>query len=454
MSYRQEMDSLARHLATAIASGEPLRGMDLEAAVAGVNATVNLVRTVHEHVAGPVSRRFPRDLATVERQPVRLLGRLLQDMPALEHAAPTTIQLSPAATQTGAHWRAVARSATLALYHWQTAIPDSRPTGDAARAEMVQVAALTEGLAVAGVDVATHLDAAGQTADAARLRQASTSGLRVVAAAARQASTGQYLAPVVELRSRPSRAVVIVRRASHVPAALTRLAALVSTADHLTPQHIQLIAGAAGGAALAAGRTLTAAGHPAMATALRVQAEHLAQVASSGQTAASVLPGDARPLAQAQQIHYTLADLRRRGVEFEEAEALAVAGALPDVTQALSEGGRRQLDRGGWLVNRHDLGLSATWAPWRPGLPEPPLITRLTTGAEHGDVVRAAVEGVAVGGRPPSADSTVALERTAIAPSVHPRLTPSATRTSPSSGPPARGSAFPPPGRKGSRARI
>ena len=181
MSYRQEIDSLARHLGAVLATGDPLTGPDLDAAVTGFMTSAQLLRTVHADLVGPESCG-PRDLAALDREPIPLLSRLLHDLPALPQSSLTDVQVSPALTGTGTHWRA----AVLAHHDRTTALRSSRPAGPAALAEIAQVARVTEALAIAGPGVAAALKDAGRPREAARLHATTTSGLRAVGFIARR----------------------------------------------------------------------------------------------------------------------------------------------------------------------------------------------------------------------------------------------------------------------------
>jgi hypothetical protein len=341
---------------------------------------------VYGDLVGRVGARSSRDVAEIERRTVQLMGRLLNDLPRLEQAAPTDIQAAPATSQAGLCWRAVAIAATVAQHDWSTATPSTRPTGDRARGEIAQIAELTEGLAAAGEDLAGHLRAAGRTLDAARLHQACTSGLRVAAAAARQASLPEQPPGLAELAHPPSRLVVIVRRPSHLPEALRRLAAHIKSATHLSPQHVQLIARATATAALASNRVLSATGRTEATEALQAHAHLLAQVTGASKDVASITPSDPAPLAQAQQIYLQLS--RGNAVHLSAGDASKIGDTIPAVTRALADRATRELTRGAWLIRSQAVpGSALTWRRASTATESPLMLARLSAAATQAHVV-------------------------------------------------------------------
>jgi hypothetical protein len=386
MSYRQEIDALTRGLATVVTSRKQLVGMDLEAGIAGFTATAQLLRQVHVDLVG-TGPHAPRDLAALDRDPVCVLGRLLHDIPALPQAAMTDIQSATALTETGGHWRVVARSATLAHHDWTTALRASHPTGPAARAELAVHARIAEVLAVTGPGLARYLRTAGRSTDAARLLTATTSGLRIAAAAARHATHAGAATQLADVTQAAPSLVLVVRRPSHLPAALDRLATLIDGARHLTPQHVQLIARAGAETATAAATVLRLHGHRRPADTLDRHAGLLAAVAGTGRRTASITPPDPRPLAQADQIHQTVRGLGR-SAGFHPDDAWHAGQALSSVTRALDRAAGREIGRRTWLVPSDAIDPTRlAWVPVDVKGPLPRLAGRLAAAVEHADQV-------------------------------------------------------------------
>jgi hypothetical protein len=397
MNYRQEIDTLARGLGALLASRDQLTGTDLEAGIVGFTATARLLRDVHLDLVG-TGAHAPRDLIALERNPVGVLGRLLQDIPALPQAAMTDIQSTPALTEAGAHWRVVARAAVLAHHDWTTALPSSRPTGPTLQAELVVHARIAEALAVTGPNLARDLRAAGRDTDAAQLLSATTSGLRITAAASRHAAQLGAAPQLAELTQQAPAVVLAVRRASHVPAALYRLASLVEGTRHLTPQHVQLIARVGAETAHTAATVLRAHGHGRPAQLLDQHAELLASVASTGRQAASITPPDPLPLAQAQQIHQVLVAVRR-GTGLEVQDAWKAGQAVPSLTQALDTAAAREITRRTWLTPSQAENLTAlAWVPVDTHGSRLPISDRIAAAVQHTDRVTSAL---ALGTRSP-----------------------------------------------------
>ena len=383
--YRQQLDNLARHLA-AIASAphEPLTGMDLDAATAGFTATVQLLRKVHFDVVGS-GPGIPLTLSSLDR-PVPLLGRLLRDLPDLDHdVAPTDLQITPAQTATGAHWRVVARSATLAAHYWTTLPQPPTPVANApaTTVEVVAVATLTQALAALAPALADHLKAAGRLWEAARLRTANLTALRVVAECARHAVTAdQDLTEAPNPpppRRHPPHPVLVMRRAEDLAPGLHRLAALIETSAHLSPHHIRLIVRATAAAALAAVPVLAAAGHDLQAAALGEQADLLLATVRGPVRLTTTYRGDVRPLAQAQQINLYLASAARAGTVLPPETALAIAASVPLVTTAAAALTQRMISTAAWLQPSE--AAQVTWEPTGQGRHVPALLEHLTAAA-------------------------------------------------------------------------
>jgi hypothetical protein len=400
VTYRQELDSLGRHLAVLSATPHQMDGPEMDVASAGFTATAQLLRRVHYDLVGS-GPGIPLLIASLER-PVPLLGRLLRDLPDLpQTASPSELLSTPSAGVAGAHWCAVIRSATLAAHYWDTADPDTKPRAAAVHTEIAQIAALAEGLAAVGQDLEGHLRAAGREWDSARLRTANLTALGIVASTARRAALSRVAGdvtqaanpspsgPVADIRPIPPQLVLTILRPSQLADGLRRLDSLLRSADHLTPPHLRLVTRAVATAASESGRSLHAAGHLTPATEVLQHARLLTDVVRSAGGVASIWPGDQRPLAQAQQLHLHLASIRRANTVLDPRDAWAVAQALPAVTAALQDTTSRMIITRVWVQRSTDS--EPLWQPTRRGVETPAVLHRLITAADHADQLRAAV---------------------------------------------------------------
>ena len=388
MTYRQEMDDLSRHLGQLLVDGGRVPAADLPAALGAHAAVVHLLRDVHGDITHLAGSRLPPHVAEAERNPVALLGHLLRESPTTTDSPLTDTLAARAESPAGERWRAVTRAATLAQHDWIDATPSTRPAGDAAWSEIADVAHLAEGLTVLRADLADSLAGAGRLAEAATMRRASQSGLRLVAhQVAKLAATGP-LPAAPDLVPRPPDRVLVVQSPQALPEAFRRLSGMLQSAKDLSPGDVALIAEVAGHGAVAAAQTLSASGDPYGADLLRRHAEQLATVAEgSTRRVAALTPGDQRPLEQAQQVYGHLTSLRRRGESLTAVEASTFARRIPEVTVALSEAAHRQVRGGRWFTPAEGFRLGRPdWTVIVAASQEPRMLEALRTAsaqAEH-----------------------------------------------------------------------
>lgn len=368
MTYRQEMHRLTGSIAALLSAGT-VPGDDVRAALAGHVALVELLNTVHH------------DLAPSGEGAVALLGRLLRDQPRRTEQPLSDVLAADAASAAGQHWREVAKSATLAEHYWRTAVPFTRPQGDAAWTEMADIAALSRAVATLDGDVAESLNHVGRWQDAATYRTAAQSGLRGVAGEVQALAATGPLPPAADLRPRATRTLLLVRRPDDLPAALRQLGHLAATATAINPAHVGFACRAVAETALVA-----AAGHqkfeqPAAEKALRLQAAQLAKAAGQTRGVAAIDRGDILTLQQAQEIHLQIVrmrDLRQTaGASLSTDLGAAVNSAFIGLQQTVDH----QLGSGRWLTRKHETGY-LDWGkvrgPW-----DTPELHKTLTGIEH-----------------------------------------------------------------------
>ena len=221
------------------------------------------------------------------------------------------------------------------------------------------------------------------------MRQASQSGLRLVAhEVAKLAATGP-LPPAPVLVPRPPDRVLVVQSPEALPEAFRRLSGMLQAAKDLSPGDIALIAEVAGHGAVAVAQSLSANGDSYGADVLRRHAEQLATVAEgSTRRVAALTPGDRRPLEQAQQIYGHLASMRRRGQALTAVEASTVARRIPEVTAALSEAAHRQVRSGRWFTPAEGFRLGRPdWTVIVTAAQEPGMLELLRSAAVQAEGV-------------------------------------------------------------------
>ncbi len=384
MTYRHDMHHLAVALARVLQTGGAIPEQDLDIAVGAHTATVALLQQVHRDVTGTGQRAGPLHIAEAERHPVGLLGRLLADVPHLSDAAPSQILATTPVSSVGEQWKAIARSATLAAAEWQSIPPGGRPTGDAAWAELADVASLTQGLLAASDDLADSLARAGQTPAAEALRQVARSGLGVAAEQThRIAVTGPLPAGPDHVRP-PSRRPFAPRTSEDLPEAFHRLSHMIRNAGSISPRDIEIIAQNAAAAAHHGSQVLARHGDTAGAAVLHRHAELLARATDTTRRLATIEPTDGRPVTQAQAIYQHLAAGRRRQELPSLDSVRAYAAELTDVTTALNDAAHHQIRRGAWLTPSEHSDLDRPhWTPANQADTAPRIADRLQDAAAH-----------------------------------------------------------------------
>jgi len=423
MSWREETEATARHLARLLARDGHVTAADLDAALTGRRAVLDLARTIHLDLTGLGSGSAAPTLEGLVEHPLRALGQLIHRQPRPHPQLPLSVITARSSTDaTGKLWKRVAVHASLAEHHWRAALPGSRPRGDHAWSALDHVAALAQ--AVNTLD--RHLAASAQHAErpelAEQLRQAAGSGLGTAAAAARALAAAGPLPDVADLRQPPTRQLLTVRDVTEVAPALRNVADQLLAVRHVSPGHLQMVTGFTARAALhAAVLAEAAAPHrgrewaPELAAALHEHGTHLTAVSATPRRTETVNPSDPLPLAQATEVARWLTSHPATPVGATPGRDLAtareVALAAAGLTEVLDVVARRHLDGGLWVVPSEGAWSAAQPYDWKfsgPTVTVPPLVRGLTEGAEHAAELRETA--TAVGGPPaPAPTSAVAV---------------------------------------------
>ncbi|MBL8929333.1 MAG: hypothetical protein JNL54_04340 [Kineosporiaceae bacterium] len=379
------MADLAAALARVITTPHPIPAADLDHALLGYQATLDLARHVHRDLTGSSQRATPRLISEAERNPIGLLGRLLHDVPRIHTDSAITVLDCPVNSAAGRDWSQVARHAVLAATTWQTSDPTSRPTGSHARAELADLAALTQGVLATTDTLTASLDHTGRRDQAAQVRHVRASGLAIAAELTQRHTTTHPTPAPAELVG-PDAARVLVPRVPHdVPEALRRLATQLRGTTSITPRDVELIAQTTAGTAHHASQTLARTGIPAdtaIAGMLRQHAELFARATDTTRRLAALDPSDPKPVLQTQALHQHLAAARRAVMLPPTDVARAIAAELPDLTGALDHLTRRQLDQGRWLTPTEGNG-PWTWAPAHRVDHEPRIARHIRAATDH-----------------------------------------------------------------------
>lgn len=388
MTYRDNMSELAAALARTITAGQPIPEHDLDVALTGYQATIDLLRGIHRDLTGSSQHATPRLISEAERNPVGLLGTLLADIPRLASLSPTEALTQPTRSGAGARWQQVTRNAVLAAGAWDAAGPAGRPIGDAARTELADVAALTQGIVAAGDDLAGSLARAGRHTEADAVRMVGQSGLGVAAeqTGRRTAHPGTHPVYSLDLPTPPAATPLMPRGPHDLPEAFHRLTDLLHRAPAVAPRDIELIALTTATASHLGSQSLQRTGIPGDATLAEVLREHAELFARAHDTTrrlATITPTDPRPLAQAQAIHQLLAEMRR-AVMIPAADVVhRYATELTALTTTLNEVTRRHLDTGRWLTPLEGPTVAPSWGRANRLTTEPRLVQQIRAAADH-----------------------------------------------------------------------
>lgn len=353
-----DLHRLATQLATMVAAPAITTAADDSALVNRARRTLrnccrsmltDLTRPGQNDVEGP-----PR-LADLALNPVGVLHTLLQCEPApltLSRPARTAAHITETAND---HWKRLGDAAEIVTHEWTSSDPTSRPTGEYAWTRIADVAALAQ--------AGASLDRALVVADTAPRRVLGDSvEIGLAADHVRRYATSGPLPQPEPLRPEPHRlSPTTVRQLGDIPAGLTQLATLVTTAGHLRPDMIGALVTAHARTldTLAAALTATSppahrAGRRRFASALRGHGQSLASVRLACRSLTSPDPDDPRPATQMREIRSSLRPLADKpklasDVDHQRALLAALRPALT-VTLAVDAAAGSHLHSGRWYM--------------------------------------------------------------------------------------------------------
>ncbi len=388
MTYRESMSELAATLARTITASQPIPEHDLDVALTGYQATIDLLRGIHRDLTGSSQHATPRLVSEAERNPVGLLGTLLADIPRLAPLSPTEALTHPARSGAGARWQQITRDAVLAAGAWDAAGPAGRPSGAGAWTELADVAALAQGVVAASDDLAGSLARAGRLSEADAVRMVRQSGLGVAAehTGRRAATASQQPTFTMNLPHGPATTPLLPRGPHDLPEAFRRLTELLHRAAAVAPRDVELIALSIATAAHIGSQSLTRTGVPqdaALAVVLHEHAELLARAHDTTRRLATITATDPRPVAQAQAIHQLLAGMRRTTAIPAADVVRGYAAELTALTTTLDDVTRRHLDTGRWLTPLERQTVAPSWGRADRLTTEPRLVQQIRGAAEH-----------------------------------------------------------------------
>jgi hypothetical protein len=371
MTYRQEIGRVTTAVAELLLDGGTVPGDDIRAAVAGHSALVSLLR------------RVDKDLG-FEDPHSRTLAHQLEKQPRVADQALTDVLQATSSSRAGELWRVVAKSATVAEHDWSDAVPISRPTGEQAEAEMADVAALTEAVAVLNGDIADSLNATARWVDAADFRASQTPLLIASRTLRSYLGVGPRKRPVPDLLPSTVDSILISRSVADLPESFHRLARILATTDP-PPQHVDLIASAVADATYSAAATLGTTKN-ASSSVLLEHASRLASATGHSRRIHALDPGNGAALAQMNAIYKVLKNLPRQTPTQARATARHVAQGVPDITRELANIVERQIKNGQWLLRQEGTGI--TWNVSLGTDDEPVMLHHFWHAAAHSETLR------------------------------------------------------------------
>ena len=229
----------------AVRGSDHLTPRELDIALIGRAAVLDLLTDLHRDLTGIRPRRTHVTAAEIQAHPVAALAAALRQHPRPRTGrAPSDVLAEPATSVAGQAWRDVARHAILAAHAWSTERHAPAEEGGQAWGGIADVAAIAGVLADLDADLAaaaTHMT--GRTAAADALLQGGDR--RAGLGGTGDRGPGRRRAPA---RPRPWSRRPRRTGSSSAPsdptglvAAQEQLAALLRTAGHLRPERLQLI---------------------------------------------------------------------------------------------------------------------------------------------------------------------------------------------------------------------
>jgi hypothetical protein len=353
-----DLHRLATQLATMAAAPAITTAADDTGLVNRARRTLrNCCRTMLTGLAPPGQNDVegqPR-LSDLALNPVGVLHTLLQRDPAPVTLSPPARTAAHITDQANGHWKRLGDTAEIVTHEWTSSDPTSRPTGEHAWTRIADVAALAQ--------AAATLDRHLVEADTAQPRILGDSvEIGLAAEHTRRYATSGPLPQPEPLRPESHLLVPLpVRQLGDVPAGLTHLATLVTTAGHLRPDMIAALVTAHARTLDTLATALTATSPPAhragrrrFASALRGHGQSLATVRLACRSLTSLDPDDPRPAAQMRGIRSALRPLAERpglasDVDQQKALLAALRPALA-VTLAVDAAAGSHIRSGRWYM--------------------------------------------------------------------------------------------------------
>jgi hypothetical protein len=389
VTFTDDLHSAVAALARlAVHGSDHLTEGELDLALIGRAAVLDLLGTVHRDLTGIKPRRGRLTAADIQAHPVAALAAVLQHHPRPRpDRAPSEALTQAVLSPPGQAWRDVARHGILADHAWTTGPPMTRD-GEQAWAGIADVAAIAAVLVDLDADLAqaaARLPGRRTVADA--LAQGASAGL---ALAARETAALAAAGPLPPQGAQPTpsgnRVVVRAMDPRTVVAAQHQLSALLRTAEHLHPERLQLITIGHLRAVTSLAAALEAGGDDArlLADELKHHARLLRGAAARRGLAASVYGSDPLPVRQAAELYQALHQPRDAIGRIAADPALSrdFAAALADTTRALADTADRHLAGGTWLV-QVEVDEAVTWQPSTSWHAIPPPFQALRAAAVH-----------------------------------------------------------------------
>jgi len=259
-AYRDYLARTARSLYAAARTEQTLVLDDVDLALSGRRALLDLLVAVHADVTGLApSNTIPLRAFDIEAHPVEALGRALRRYPRPPgDLAPTDVALAQPAGPCGAAWQHVARNAAVAHHAW-TAGVGQQPDYDEQWTAIADVASLADTLTRldVGLVVVTATDP-GRRPLTSCLRGGLSQALGVAARESlRLAARGPLPDSGPDRIPLPALRVLPVRTPADLPAAQEQLNALLQHGGLLRPERFPALAAMHARACLLLAESLT-----------------------------------------------------------------------------------------------------------------------------------------------------------------------------------------------------
>lgn len=361
-SYLAELRTVATSIHTLLTAPGDLDPSEIELALAGHSALVELLRQVTDDIVrwGFISE--PVDVSpTLDRHPAAMLQRLLQQHTQIRTEQVSTLLKKSPVTAKGQAWQDLLTAASGAESFWRTMPRSLKPVGDELWSHLAEVAPIAEALTRLDLDLADNLTAQQRRPDADKLRTSSRSNLAIAAREVAYHAAGGEL-PQLQERGPESVRVMARLAPTDLPEALFRMGHRFASGGPISTEAIMAAVVGAAMSAEAIAATLNAAGLESTADRLTQLAKDLKEVQKLRTRVASPVKTTPHSAEQARQIQQLLLRMNQNKEKLPLLDALAAGKQLPVTLAHLRDTVEEQFRTNQWYVRRQVKGKMG-WGP-------------------------------------------------------------------------------------------